>query len=132
MASREDDGANTAGSGANQMGGGRGGEDTVCGGDDPTHPMGTGHAKDHINGLAVAVATISPHHQSSPLNSWQGLQNRLKEAFQVVGLLKHRSGSPQTGCAGLLVLEGCGQGDVTHLRGGGASGHGKSLLRGPR
>jgi len=42
--------------------------------------------------------------------------------------LEHRGGPAQTGGAGLLILEGSRQGDVAHLRGDGASGHGASLL----
>ncbi|KKZ15396.1 MAG: hypothetical protein TH68_00565 [Candidatus Synechococcus spongiarum 142] len=51
--------ANAAGAGADEVGGGRCGEDAVHGGDDLAHPMVPGHGKDHINGLAVAVVAIS-------------------------------------------------------------------------
>ena len=51
--------ANAADAGADEVEGGRCGEDAVHGGDDLAHPMGAGYGMDQINGLAVAVVSIS-------------------------------------------------------------------------
>ena len=50
--------------------------------------MGGGHAGNHGDGLEVAVATVTSHHQGAAGHAWQHLQARFDEALQVVGGLK--------------------------------------------
>ena len=69
--------------------------------------MGSTHAQDHINGAAIAIATITPQYQSPSLNSWQGKQYCLDEALQIIGLLELLTAFTQAGGARLLVFEGC-------------------------
>ncbi len=80
MAGREDHPAHGAVL-ADQVGGGRSGEDAAGGGNQPGHAMGGGHAGDHADGCAVAVATVTSHHQGAAGYAWQHLQARLDEAL---------------------------------------------------
>ena len=46
-----------------QVGGCRGGEDAAGGDDHLAEAMGSAHPQDHIDGPAVAVTAVAPHHQ---------------------------------------------------------------------
>ena len=116
VAGREDD----PGGGlvlADQVGGGRGREDAAGGGDDARHPMGRRHAGDHLNGAAVSVAAVTPHHQGAAGDAGHGAQDRFNEALQVVGGLELAAAFAQSRGAGLLVLKGLIKADLQHAAG---------------
>ncbi len=102
---------------ADQMGGGRGGEDAAGGGDQPGHAVGGGHAGDHADGAAVAVAAVAAHHQGAAGHAGQHPQAGLDEALQVVGRLELLAALAQARGARFLVAEGGGKADL-------ARGHG--------
>ena len=73
---------------ADQVGGGRGGEDAAGGGEDAGNAVGRCHAGDHADGAAVAVTAIPAYHQGAAGDAGHRAQDRLDEAFQVVGGLE--------------------------------------------
>ena len=107
---------------ADQVGRGRSGKDAASGGNQPDNAMGGGHAGDHGDGFAVAVATVTSHHQGAAGHAGQHLEARLDEALQVVGGLKLAAAFAQAGGAGLLVGERLGQGNLPNAHGI-AAGH---------
>ena len=88
-----------------QIGGGRRGEDSAGGDDHLAEAVGRAHPQDHVDGTAVAVTAVAPHHKGAALYAWQRAKRRFNRNFR-------GSGAPQTGdcsCAGrrswLLVGE---------------------------
>ena len=84
VAGREDD----PGGGlvlADQVGGGRGGEDAAAGCDDAAHAVGGRHAGDHADGFTVAEAAIATDDEGAALHPGDCAQDRLDEALEVVG-----------------------------------------------
>ena len=116
VASRENDAGDGAVA-ADQVRGGGGGEDAAGGGDYPCQPMGRGHAADDANGLAVAIAAVSPHHQGAAGDAGDGAQRGLDKAFEVVGGGKLAGALAQPRGARLLVAEGLGKADVLNAHG---------------
>ena len=90
---------------ANQIGGGRSGEDSSGGHDHFAEAMGCSHAQDHIDGATVAVTTIAPQDQGSPLHTRQGSEHGFNEALQVVRLLELPAAFTEARRAGFLVGE---------------------------
>ena len=93
--------------GPDDTGGGRGGEDPPLAHQHPGHPVGGRHPEDGFQGAAIMVATIAPHHQSLALQTGLGVEHRLDEVFQIVGLLEDLYLLAQPRGAGFLTLEGC-------------------------
>ena len=110
---------------ADQVGGCRGGEDAPGGGDDAGHAMGGGHAADHLDGTAVAVAAVATHHQGATGDAGNHPQNRLNETLEVVGDFELLAALAKPRCAWLLIGKGLIKCHVQHAAGhrGGPRGH---------
>ncbi len=121
VAGREDDPADGAVL-ADQVGSRWGGEDAAGGGDHPGDAMGCGHAHDHTDGVAVAVAAVAAHHQGAASYTRQHLENRLDETLEVMGRFKLAAAFTQARGAGLLIAEGLVEGDLPCVDGS-AVGH---------
>ena len=76
--------------------------------------MGCRHPGNDIDGAAVAVATITAHHQGPALHTREGAEDRLDKTFEVMRLFKLLGALAQSRGARLLVLKRFWQLDLLH------------------
>ncbi len=96
---------------ADHAGGGGGGEDPSGAHQDPGNAIGGGHAQDHLDGLAVVVATVAAQHQGAAVQVLLGVEDGLDKVFQVVGLTEYPDPLAQARGTRFLILEGTGLDD---------------------
>ena len=107
VAGREDDAAEGAVL-ADDVRGGRRGEDAAAADEDAAEAVGGGHLHRDLDDLAVEVAAVAADHEGLALEALEAVEDRLDEVLDVVRLLEVRHLLAQARGAGLLVVEGRG------------------------
>ncbi len=96
---------------ADQVGDRRGREQAVLPHQEFADAVGAGHLQDHLDRLGIEEPAVAADHQGLARDVGQGLEHRLHEVFEVVGLLEHRHRLAQSRGSGFLVVERRGRDD---------------------
>ena len=93
---------------ADKAGGGRRGEQAALANNDPGHAVGSRHAQNDLDRMAVVITAVTAENQRAALEVRLGVEDRLDKVFQVMGRLENPDLFAQTGGAGALVGKGPG------------------------